>query len=105
MTWSSSMHAQRHKVPDLSLRFSSCSEIAWLRDEAGIFIFCPNRRKYWLLAGLEADLWSWIVLGHSLGQMTRNVALIMDVQEEIAKQKIFQFFQHLVQEQILRISQ
>jgi hypothetical protein len=104
MTWSSSIDSQIDKVPDLSLRFSSCSEIAWLHDEAGIFIFSPNRRKYWLLAGLEADLWSWIVLEHSLGQITQHIALVMDWQEETAKQKVFQFFQYLVQEQILGIS-
>jgi len=92
------------KVLNFPLIFSSCSEIVWLRDKAGVLVFNPARQKYWLLAGLEADLWSWIVLGHSLRQITQHTALIMDLQEETARQKIFQFFQYLVQEEILRIS-
>lgn len=96
--------APDEKVLDSPLLFSSCTEILWLRDKAGVLVFNPARQKYWLLAGLEADLWSWIVLGHSLRQITQHTALIMDLQEESASQRIMQFFQYLVQEEILRIS-
>jgi hypothetical protein len=96
--------SSENEVSNLSLIFSSSSEIAWLHDDAGTLVFSPARQKYWLLAGLEADLWSWIVLGHSLRQITRHVVLTMGLHEEAARQTIFKFFRYLIQEEILKIS-
>jgi hypothetical protein len=83
-----------------ALRFSSCDDIAWLRDSAGVFVFSTRHQKYWLLAGAEADFWDWIVLGHSLENMIRRAALIEDLREDEARQRIYQFFQYLVGEGI-----
>jgi hypothetical protein len=106
MAWPSLNDSHGNEDSNLSLIFSSYSEIAWIRDDVGILVFSlsPTRQKYWLLAGLEADLWSWIVLGHSLRQITRHVVLTMGLREESARQTVFQFFRYLVQEEILRIS-
>lgn len=98
------MDSPEDKTAQLNLEFSSSNGICWLRDSAGILVFNSDRHKYWLLAGLEADLWSWIVLGCSLKQMIRYVARSMDLEDEIASQKIFDFFRYLIREEILRIS-
>lgn len=94
------MESHEEKVASPSLRFSTHSGIAWLRDSAGIFVFCPPRQKYWLLAGLEADLWDWIVLGHPWDDMIKRFALMTDASEEAARQGIFRFIRYLVQEEI-----
>lgn len=86
------------------VRLSSDPQICWLCDEAGILVFHPAEHKYWLLMDLEADLWSWLVLGHSLDQITRSMALLMGVGEEIAQQKVFEFLHYLIREDILRLS-
>ncbi|MCK6539495.1 MAG: hypothetical protein L6Q26_05500 [Anaerolineales bacterium] len=91
-------HGEGVSVAPIS--FSSHDDIVWLRDRAGIFIFDAHRRKYWLLAGLDADLWDWLALGHPLDLMVKRLALMTDQGEDAAKQAIFRFFRYLVQEGI-----
>jgi len=86
------------------VKLSSDPEICWLCDETGILVFHPTHHKYWLLAGPESDLWSWLVLGHSLDQITRSIALLMDAREEAAQQKVFEFLRYLIREEILGFS-
>jgi hypothetical protein len=86
------------------VKLSSDPEICWLCDQAGVFVFHPAQHKYWLLAGPEADLWSWLVLGHSLDEITRSMALLMDSGEDVARQKVFEFLRYLIREEILEFS-
>jgi hypothetical protein len=97
------MDSSRGEVSKL-VRLSSDREICWLCDQAGILVFHPAKHKYWLLVGLEADLWSWLVLGHSLDQITHSVALLMDTGDEAARQKIFEFLRYLIREEMLGFS-
>lgn len=94
------MSNREKKKLNSSIRFSSHADIVWLRDSAGIFIFSPKRRKYWLLAGLEAELWDWFVLGYTLDLITEQLASTKRNSNEIARQDVMRFVGYLVQEQI-----
>lgn len=94
------VNPQGEGVSVAPIRFSSHDDIAWLRDSAGIFIFDACRRKYWLLAGLDADLWDWFALGHPLDRMVERLASMTNQGEDAAKQAILRFIRHLVQEEI-----
>jgi hypothetical protein len=100
MTSEPSKTSQQDRISVSALRFGSCDDIAWLRDSAGIFVFSTRHQKYWLLAGAEADFWDWIVLGHSLEHMIKRAALIADLREDEARERIYQFFRYLVGEGI-----
>lgn len=89
-----------YKKSNSSLRFSSHDDIVWLRDSVGVFVFSPNRQKYWLLAGLEADLWDWFVLGHPLDLITERFASMTNSTNDTARQGIMRFIRYLVQEEI-----
>lgn len=89
-----------HEKSNSSLRFSSHDDMVWLRDSVGIFLFSPSRQKYWLLAGLEADLWDWFVLGHPFDLITERFASMTNTTNDTARQGIIRFVRYLVQEQI-----
>jgi len=94
------MSTHEKKKSNSSIRFSSHADIVWLRDSAGVFVFSPERRKYWLLAGLEAELWDWFVLGYALDLITEQLASIKKNTNEMARQDVMRFVGYLVQEQI-----
>jgi hypothetical protein len=94
------MGSHDETVENSSVRFSSHADVAWLRDRAGVFVFNSRRQKYWLLAGLEADLWDWFVLGHPLDIITARFASITKTPQETARQGVLRFVWYLVQEEI-----
>jgi len=94
------MGSHGETVENSSVRFSSHDDVAWLRDRAGVFVFKSRCQKYWLLAGLEADLWDWFVLGHPLDIITERFAAITNTPKESARQGVVRFVRYLVQEEI-----
>jgi hypothetical protein len=94
------MSTHEEKKSNSSIRFSSHADIVWLRDDAGVFIFSPKRQKYWLLAGLEAELWDWFVLGYALDLITEHFASMTNATSAAARRGVMRFVGYLVQEGI-----
>jgi len=94
------MNLHQKQVLNSPVKLSSHGDILWLRDSAGIFVFHPRRQKYWLLAGLEGDLWDWFVLGHPLNLITERFALMTHTSKDMARQGVMRFVQYMVQEEI-----
>lgn len=36
--------------------------LTWVRDSLGLILFAPGEERYWILPGLEGDLWDYVAL-------------------------------------------
>jgi hypothetical protein len=89
-------------VPPDELRLIQNDSIYFVRDRAGILILDPERTSYWLLTGLEADIWDWIVLNQPFEEICHMAALCLEIPERTAKERVFDTLRKWVSAGFLR---
>ena len=80
----------KNNHPNFSISLIKGEGILSVRDQAGTFVIDHERRIYWLLTGLEADIWDWFNLNYPFEEIVCFTARYLDVSDNTAKDHVFE---------------
>ena len=60
----------------------------FVRDSLGVIVICPRENKYWIITGLEADVWDMIILKSPVQEIVIFISFCLNIPEQVALIKI-----------------
>lgn len=77
-------------------------DILWVKDRKQVIVISERRRRYFLLRGLEAAIWGWLIMGCHGRQLHQQVSLFLNTNETDAHTRIAQVMMDWVSKGILQ---
>ena len=77
-------------------------DILWVNDREHVILVSERQHQYFLLRGLEAAVWGWLIMGCQHRQLCQQISLFLNTTEMEASTRIVQVMDDWVSKGILR---
>jgi hypothetical protein len=77
--------------------------IWWVKEDQGVIIIDIQRKIYWLLVGLEQDLWQMIALHVPYDFLIETVERTLDLSKKASQEIITHHITHWINEGIVQV--
>ena len=79
----------------------SPDSVSWIKDREQIIVMDEQRQEVFVLLGVEAVVWSYLVLTYPYSKIVRSLTLMLEVSSEEAEKRLWTIFQKWIRAGLL----